>query len=118
VSRSTAWDRRTHEVPSSTSSARCRLERWRSEPPFANGSSFSQRLAADGINEDDLYRLLGETAAALQRRFTVRPNWLATLADAFSRLALPGAFRSTESISSDDLGGFLVLITLDLLQPM
>ena len=42
--------------------ARRRLQRWRSQPPFTTESLFAQRLAMDGLSEEDCLVLLGERA--------------------------------------------------------
>lgn len=61
-----------------------RLQRWRSLPAFASQSLFTQRLAADGLTEDQLYALLHEPLDSLQRRLAVPPAWLTTLIAAFA----------------------------------
>src|SRR5215210_7344955 len=42
-----------------------RLHDWRSQPPFATGSYFAQRLATEGITEDELLSILGEPDEAV-----------------------------------------------------
>jgi type 2 lantibiotic biosynthesis protein LanM len=68
-----------------------RLQRWRSQAPFTSGSYFDQRLAIDGMNEDELRYLLGEPIEAVRSRFPAPPAWLAKLARAFFR---PASSRS------------------------
>src|SRR5438105_4505706 len=63
--------------------ARERLQRWKSQHPFATDSYFSQRLAMDNIDEGVLLQILGEPAAAVQRRCSGPPQWLAQLSHAF-----------------------------------
>ena len=36
------------------------MKRWRSQRPFATDSYFAQRLATDGVTEDDLFVCLSE----------------------------------------------------------
>jgi type 2 lantibiotic biosynthesis protein LanM len=76
-----------------------RMQRWRSQQPFANGSFFAQRLAMDGITEEELLYLLGEPIEAVNDCFPTPPGWVAEFAEAFSlppsalRLPLPEVLR-------------------------
>jgi type 2 lantibiotic biosynthesis protein LanM len=63
--------------------AQRRLERWRSQPPFGTGNCFVQRLAAEGLSEPDLIRILGEPVEALTLRLD-SPAWLSAIREAFS----------------------------------
>ncbi|WP_041624995.1 type 2 lanthipeptide synthetase LanM family protein [Stackebrandtia nassauensis] len=63
------------------SEATARLERWRDREPFDNERHWRDRLAADGLDEDLLARLLGETSADLERRLP-RPWWTGWLTEA------------------------------------
>ena len=63
--------------------ARKRLERWRSQSPFGTGDHFNQRLAADGLTEEMLLRLLNESAESLRTRTSVEPEWLTDIMEAF-----------------------------------
>ena len=65
--------------------AKQRLQRWHSQSPFATDSYFDQRLAMDGITEDELLILLSEPIEAVHHRFSKPPIWLAELQYAFSR---------------------------------
>jgi type 2 lantibiotic biosynthesis protein LanM len=65
--------------------AKKRLQQWRSQSPFDSGSYFSQRLAMDGITEDEILQILGEPIEAVQRRYSEPPKWLTGLFQAFSR---------------------------------
>ncbi|GCE05968.1 type 2 lanthipeptide synthetase LanM family protein [Dictyobacter aurantiacus] len=60
-----------------------KLQRWKEQLPFNNGSSFADRLAMDGITEEDLLVLLGEPIEALYARLAQAPapDWLTRLAD-------------------------------------
>src|SRR5262249_36984792 len=62
-----------------------RLQRWRSQPPVAKDSCFAQRLAMDGLSEEDLLHLLGERIEAVSRRAAGPPSWLSDIAEAFAR---------------------------------
>jgi type 2 lantibiotic biosynthesis protein LanM len=60
-----------------------RAERWRSQSPFDKGSYFGQRLAGEGISEEEFRQILGEPPEAVAARHAVQPRWLAETADAF-----------------------------------
>jgi len=88
------------------------MGRWRSQPPFATDSYFAQRLALDGVTEDELLHLLGEPAESLRDRFPAPPAWLVALDEAFTPSAssdtqtrlIPEAMRGHEGF------GFLAAI--------
>jgi type 2 lantibiotic biosynthesis protein LanM len=63
--------------------ARKRLERWRSRPPFSDPNLWSQRLAADGLDEAGFLNLLGESDDSLADRLPA-PDWSAELEAAFA----------------------------------
>src|SRR5262245_31091098 len=79
---------RPNAGPSDSERARRRFDQWRAQPPFATDGYFQQRLTADGLHEDDLLRLLDESAFSLRQRLGP-PAWLAGLARAFAT-AEPG----------------------------
>ncbi|MEC4812015.1 MAG: type 2 lanthipeptide synthetase LanM family protein [Scytonema sp. PMC 1069.18] len=64
--------------------AEYRLQRWRSLSPFSTKFYFEHRLALDGITEDDFKLILSEPIEAVRDRFTVLPEWLVELNQAFS----------------------------------
>src|SRR5439155_2187362 len=85
--RPTTWRTRHHtmaHVDVDMDLARRRMQRWRSQPPFATGSCFAQRLVADGLTEDALLYLLGEPIECVGDRCTTLPAWIAEVAQAFS----------------------------------
>jgi type 2 lantibiotic biosynthesis protein LanM len=91
------------EIESESKLATRRMRRWRSQSPFNVDSYFAQRLAIDGITEDEFRRLLGIPVQALHRRHPIEPTWLAELAQAYSQSSssdvvppLPEALRSRE----------------------
>src|SRR5262249_11252533 len=59
-----------------------RAQRWRSQGPLADDSLYAQRLAGDGLSEEQFRVFLGEPDAAVKERMPERPTWLATLARA------------------------------------
>lgn len=63
--------------------ARRRLQRWREQAPFGSEEVFARRLAADGIGEDELLLLLGESAESARERTTGTPDWLRHFGAAF-----------------------------------
>lgn len=98
-------------------SAERRIERWRSERKFVgNESLFAERLAMDGISENDLRYLLGEPAQTIRDRFIERPAWLLELARAFSRHPRIKAEKASAERSAEGTAGFLNLIEPLILQ--
>src|SRR5262245_27742857 len=102
-------------IPPSPERARHRLDQWRAQPPFATDGYFPQRLTADGLGEDDLLHLLGESADSLRQRLEP-PDWLAELARAFATSG-PGPLPpSAAAPGPQPLAGFLEALQ-PLLQP-
>jgi type 2 lantibiotic biosynthesis protein LanM len=64
--------------------ARKRLDRWRSQVPFVTGDLFNHRLAADGLTDEMLLRILNEPEESLRTRTAVAPEWLTDVIEAFS----------------------------------
>jgi type 2 lantibiotic biosynthesis protein LanM len=62
-----------------------RAQRWRAEPPFGTAALFAERLAMDGMTEEDFLHLLGEPIESIPARLGAPPNWLARLARAFAQ---------------------------------
>lgn len=63
-------------IPVDEELAAQRVERWRSQAPFADGSSWDRRLEVDGLTEEELRTLLGEPPEALRARTPAPPEWL------------------------------------------
>jgi type 2 lantibiotic biosynthesis protein LanM len=70
-----------------------RLERWRAEPGFVRRDDLlRQRLAQDGLTEEEFLALLGEPAERLRERWLAGsepPGWIGELAAAFTGEAPP-----------------------------
>lgn len=86
--------------------AQRRMQRWKSQPPFSTDSNFAQRLAIDGITEEEFLCLLGEPIEAVKNRFPNSPNWLTEIAEAFAHsdsneIPLP------EKLQGKEVTGFL-----------
>jgi type 2 lantibiotic biosynthesis protein LanM len=77
-------ERNTENSKVDTNLAERRRERWQSQPPFNTDSYFAQRLAIDGMTEDELIYLLGEPIEAVKNRLPDVPDWLQELADGFA----------------------------------
>ncbi|HXR66021.1 MAG TPA: type 2 lanthipeptide synthetase LanM family protein, partial [Ktedonobacteraceae bacterium] len=61
-----------------------RLKKWQNLPPFQRSTqAFAQRLALDGLTEDGLANLLGQSAEEIQASSTATPAWLEELLEAF-----------------------------------
>ncbi|HEX4203980.1 MAG TPA: type 2 lanthipeptide synthetase LanM, partial [Ktedonobacteraceae bacterium] len=76
----------THNVRSeeATEVARERLQDWKNQKPFDHSSFFADRLALDGLTEQDLLDLLAEATAEMHARTRTPPDWLHTLREAFA----------------------------------
>jgi type 2 lantibiotic biosynthesis protein LanM len=99
----------TRDVAVDAGRAERRLRRWRDQDPFATDGFFARRLAADGMNEDDLWRLLGEPIEAVRDRSPSPPHWLLELDRAFSRpTAAPTSLP--EELSGRPLSDFLEIV--------
>jgi type 2 lantibiotic biosynthesis protein LanM len=83
--------------------ARRELATWRAQPPFDTGSWFTERLALDRIDEEELSRVLGESVELVESRAPDVPAWILALERAFrdpprsftETLALPAEFSTT-----------------------
>src|SRR5262245_39183335 len=102
-------------IPPSPERARHRLDQWRAQPPFATDGYFPQRLTADGLGEDDLLHLLGESVDSLRQRLEP-PDWLAGLARAFVTSDPGPLLPPTAASGPHPLAGFLEALQ-PLLQP-
>lgn len=87
-----------------------RIQNWRSQPPFTNDSYFAQRLAIDGMTEDEFRSLLGEPTESVRNRFPVAPLWLADLSEAFSHAVATDAASPPDAPPDKKSAGFLSAI--------
>src|SRR5262249_61679204 len=90
--------------------AQRRLQRWRSQAPFATDSAFAERLALDGLSEEDLFRLLGEPIEAVHSRCPLPLAWLTELAQAFARAPSVQPLPVPESFKAHEVMGLLDVI--------
>ncbi|MGA8595263.1 MAG: type 2 lanthipeptide synthetase LanM family protein [Bryobacteraceae bacterium] len=61
-----------------------RFNRWRSQHPFDMDEQWARRLAMDGLTDEELLRILSESASAVRSRFAEIPDWLRMFQEAFS----------------------------------
>ncbi len=96
-------------------SAQQKLQRWQQIDAFQKGGNFSERLAADGLTEDDFLVLLGESAAAIQQRTPV-PDWLNQLAEIVEHTTVPspGDMPQTQGTQDAEHSRLTLLNTVDL----
>lgn len=87
-----------------------RMKRWRSQTPFGSGPYFAQRLAADGVSEDDLLYCLGEPVQGLQSRLCGSPSWIGQLSKQFLRPSSSSALPLPEIVRCQEAAGFLSAI--------
>lgn len=69
---------------SCTKKARKRLQNWREQNPFINDYYWTQRLALDGITEEEFLQLLDETIGDRQ---SFPPVWVSEIKQAFADMA-------------------------------
>lgn len=72
------------DIQIDTARARRRFERWRSQQPFNTDSHFAERLASDGINEDEFLSLLGASIENIRKPFAIAPEWSLAIDRAYS----------------------------------
>jgi hypothetical protein len=72
------------QPPEDAARAARRLARWKAQSPFSQDGYFGHRLAQDGIGEEDLLYLLGETPETIAARVEERPAWLLLLERAWT----------------------------------
>lgn len=75
-----------------------RLGRWQEQAPFASADWFSRRLAADGLNAEQLRALLAESADSLAERLTAEP-WADWLASSFESRIPPPAIPEASAFA-------------------
>ncbi len=63
--------------------AKQRLQHWKEQVPFNKGDYFAQRLALDGLTEDDILTLLAQSPEVLQTSISTPLSWLQALTNAF-----------------------------------
>lgn len=96
------------------------MRRWREQSPFDRDEFWQQRLALDGLGEDEFRRLLGEPPSEACAGNTAGAEWLSELARAFSECAPPrdsecaqaqgDEFAIDEELRTKPLAGFLNLV--------
>ena len=92
-------------------SAHKRLSRWRSQAPFKNDVYFAQRLESDGIDENILRSLLGETAEEVRNKFSHPPDWLVEFVKACENFESADSYPFCNFFDSQNDGAFLALTT-------
>src|SRR5262249_283435 len=82
---------------------------WRSQPPFATGTYFAQRLATDGITEDEFLSILGEPDEAVDGPPVPPPSWMEELERAWASPTPSegAAFPFPEGLREHATAGFL-----------
>lgn len=99
-------------VEACDSAAEQRLRAWREQHPFEQDGYWAQRLALDGIGEDEFRYLVCESVAAAHARSAAPPEWLAELARAFSQPNQTDheGFILPEPLREKPVAGFLTLV--------
>ena len=91
--------------------AQRRLRKWKAQSPFERASSFADRLALDGITEEELCTLLSMPIETLRAYVTQPPSWLRKLAQAFASFDSSERFEMLMAQQDQKLVGFLHPIT-------
>ena len=79
------------------------LSLWRSQTPFLNDTTWTQRLELDSLSQAELIKLLGETEADLAQRLRHAPGWFAEV----ERLCAPDVpSQSTRESLKFDVSDF------------
>ena len=87
-----------------------RLQHWRSDPSFDTNTLFADRLAADGVTENQFLHLLGEPVEVLRGRFPAPPAWLTQLTQAFSRPMAADSAPRLEASPQTELVAFVDVV--------
>lgn len=90
-----------------TEHANRRLTKWKSRRPFDSTVHFSDRLAADSLDETILRGLLSESDAALESRLADRPEWYDYLVHCYNSPAPPITSPDIEEVIRLPGSGFL-----------
>jgi type 2 lantibiotic biosynthesis protein LanM len=102
----------TAKTKINTDLAQRRMQKWKLQSPFTNNSCFTQRLAINGITEDQLLSLLGEPIEEVKNRLPDLPDWLKQLAQAFFHPTHSQAevILAPEKLGEQKEAGFLYII--------
>src|SRR2546422_11345770 len=90
--------------------AKRRLDHWRSQQPFMDDERFNQRLAVDGISEDDFRYMLGEAAESVCSRLDNPPAWLAEFETAFSEPPSLEPLPGPQGMETQQSAAFLEIV--------
>ena len=102
----------TAKIEINTDLAQQWLKKWKSQSPFTNNSCFAQRLAMDGITENEFLDLLGEPIEEVKNRLPDLPDWLEQLTQAFFHPIHSQAevILAPEKLEEQPEAGFLYVI--------
>ncbi|MGB7439551.1 MAG: type 2 lanthipeptide synthetase LanM family protein [Coleofasciculaceae cyanobacterium] len=90
--------------------AQRRMQRWHSKLSSMTEDQFSQRLAMDGITEQEFLYILGEPVDFIHDRYQVPPDWLVELDRAFSRPTSFEVSQLQKELCPPEIVGFLNVI--------
>jgi type 2 lantibiotic biosynthesis protein LanM len=91
--------------------AQRRLQKWKAQSPFERIPFFADRLALDGITEEELCTLLGMPIETLRAYVSQEPLWLRTLTQAFASFDSTERFEMLMAQQSQKPAEFLQPIT-------
>jgi type 2 lantibiotic biosynthesis protein LanM len=84
-----------------------RFQRWREQSPFSTDDLFAQRLALDGMSEDEFRALLSEPIEAMQGRAAAPLEWLERIEQSFARPVAAESRSMLKELSGHAAVGFL-----------
>ena len=60
------------------------LMKWTKQHSYMSDEMLTQRLLFDNLDENKLYRILGQTPSNIKKQFSTQPDWLVQIETAFS----------------------------------
>jgi len=85
------------------------VTQWQEQYPFKNGDYFEERLAVDNLLTDDFQFLITETKESLRNRFSIKPEWVRTIEEAYAA-SNNTTTNFLEIDATSKFSGFLLLI--------
>ncbi|MBD2299598.1 type 2 lanthipeptide synthetase LanM family protein [Nostoc sp. FACHB-190] len=87
--------------------AASRVQKWQSQPVFADQADFAQRLAINGISAEEFFNRLGEPIEAVRERYPHPPQWLTDIISAFAHPVAANLPPLPQKLQNAEMSGFL-----------
>ncbi len=68
-----------------TKKAKKKIEHWQSYPWFSHEDYFTKRLEIEGITQEELENILGESIESVKERYANQPSWLSKIEQIFTQ---------------------------------